>query len=52
MCVDLKMIEEARQRLNGVIRKTELYKSDGFSRMTGMNIFFKTENRQKQVPLK
>ncbi|EYE87591.1 threonine dehydratase [Fervidicella metallireducens AeB] len=47
MQVTFDMIKEAKERLEGISRKTELFYSRTFSEMSGMNVYLKTENRQK-----
>lgn len=45
--VTLENILAARERLKGVIRRTQLEHSEIFSQMTGSQVFFKMENMQK-----
>ena len=47
MKVTFDMIREAKERLEGITRKTDVTYSRTFSEMTGMNVYIKTENRQK-----
>jgi len=45
--VDIKDIQIARENLEGIIHKTNLDHSTTFSRMTGTQVYIKTENLQK-----
>lgn len=45
--LNLVMVEEARDRLAGVIHPKPLYYSATFSRLTGSDLYFKLENLQK-----
>lgn len=47
MTVTLKMIQEAKEGLKGIARKTDLTFSRTFSEISGMNVYLKPENRQK-----
>lgn len=47
MAVTLQMIQEAKEGLKGIARKTDLTFSRTFSEISGMNIYIKPENRQK-----
>lgn len=47
MKVTIDMIMEARERLEGIARKTDLTYSRTFSEASGMKVYIKTENRQK-----
>jgi threonine dehydratase len=47
MVVNFNMIKEAYENINGIVRKTELAHSRTFTQISGMNVYLKTENRQK-----
>lgn len=47
MTVTLKMIQEAKEGLKEIARKTDLSFSRTFSEISGMNVYLKPENRQK-----
>lgn len=49
MLVTMKQIQQARANLAGVTIPTPLQDSNTFSRLSGNEIYLKTENLKKQV---
>lgn len=47
MTVTLDSIKAAQENIKGVVRRTPLFYSDTFSKKSGYNIYFKSENKQK-----
>lgn len=44
---DLSCFVKARKNLKGIVRETPLFYSSTFSKISGNNIYFKSENKQK-----
>lgn len=44
---DLSSFVKARENLKGIVRESPLFYSSTFSKITGNNIYFKSENKQK-----
>lgn len=47
MSLSIENILEANSRIKDVVRKTPLFYSSTYSKLTGMNIYLKCENKQK-----